>query len=79
MVSKEAPFYTNVNEKWALQLNSFPSSDSDYIWNDNNYWASENEGSYYWVEGGGATVRIAQNWWKLDLTKDTIKIEKGGI
>lgn len=79
MISKEAPFYTNVNEKWALQLNSSPSSDSDYIWNDNNYWASENEGSYYWVEGGGATVRIAQNWWKLDLTKDTIKIEKGGI
>lgn len=80
-VANETPFYSGVNELWPLQTNKLALSNGDYLWIDeNNSWPTDaNESSVYWVEGGGPTARITQNWWKIQLTNTNIKVEKGGI
>lgn len=76
MVTLKASFYSNPNNQWLLQTSNKVNSAYDYRWIDeNNTW----DDTKYWVEGGTAIVRIAEYWWKLKLTKDSIKLEKGGI
>lgn len=76
MVTLKTAFYSNPNNQWLLQTSSKVNSTYDYRWIDeNNTW----DDTKYWVEGGTAIVRIAEYWWKLKLTKDSIKLEKGGI
>ncbi len=71
-------FYSNVNNVFTLQNTNIVNPVNDYIWNDSAIWPSEEiENSYYWVEGGTEVERIADYWWKLELTNDNIKIEKG--
>ena len=76
MVTLKAAFYSNPNNQWLLQTSSKTNSAYDYRWIDeNNTW----DDTKYWVEGGTAIVRIAESWWKVKLTKDSIKLEKGGV
>ena len=76
MVTLKAAFYSNPNNQWLLQTSSKTNSAYDYRWIDeNNAW----DDTKYWVEGGTAIVRIAESWWKVKLTKDSIKLEKGGV
>lgn len=76
MVTLKAAFYSNPNNQWLLQASSKTNSAYDYRWIDeNNTW----DDTKYWVEGGTAIVRIAESWWKVKLTKDSIKLEKGGV
>lgn len=70
-----ATFYSNPQDAFALQTNRNPQSNLDYRWIDSgNQW----EDSKYWVEGGTGIERVAGNWWKLQITNNTIKLEKGG-
>lgn len=70
------PFYANVNNTFCLQDTAMSNPINDYVWiDDNNVW-NDNQ---YWVEGGTEITRIAENWWKLQLTNDKIRIEKGGV
>ena len=70
------PFYANVNNTFCLQDTAISNPINDYVWiDDNNVW-NDNQ---YWVEGGTEITRIAENWWKLQLTNDKIRIEKGGV
>lgn len=76
MVTLKTAFYSNPNNQWLLQTSNKVNSTYDYRWIDeNNTW----DDTKYWVEGGTAIVRIAESWWKVKLTKDSIKLEKGGI
>ena len=76
MVTLKTAFYSNPNNQWLLQTSNKVNSAYDYRWIDeNNTW----DDTKYWVEGGTAIVRIAESWWKVKLTKDSIKLEKGGI
>lgn len=76
MVTLKTAFYSNPNNQWLLQTSSKVNSTYDYRWIDeNNTW----DDTKYWVEGGTAIVRIAESWWKVKLTKDLIKLEKGGV
>lgn len=76
MVTLKAPFYSNPNNQWLLQATNKTNPAYDYRWiDDNNTW----DDTKYWVEGGTAIVRIAESWWKIKLTKDSIRLEKGGI
>lgn len=76
MVTLKTAFYSNPNNQWLLQTSSKINSAYDYRWIDeNNTW----DDTKYWVEGGTAIVRIAESWWKVKLTKDSIKLEKGGV
>lgn len=68
-------FYANPQDAFALQTNRNPQSNLDYRWIDSgNQWTD----SKYWVEGGTGIERVAGNWWKLQITNNTIKLEKGG-
>lgn len=70
-----ATFYTNSQDAFALQTNKNPQSNLDYRWIDEgNEWAD----TKYWVEGGTGIERVAGNWWKLQITNNTIKLERGG-
>lgn len=70
-----ATFYANSQDAFALQTNKNPQSNLDYRWIDEgNEWAD----AKYWVEGGTAIERVAGNWWKLQITNNTIKLERGG-
>lgn len=70
-----ATFYTNSQDAFALQTNKNPQSNLDYRWIDEgNEWAD----AKYWVEGGTGIERVAGNWWKLQITNNTIKLERGG-
>lgn len=70
-----ATFYANPQDAFALQTNKNPQSNLDYRWIDNgNEWTD----SKYWVEGGTGIERVAGNWWKLQITNNTIKLERGG-
>ena len=76
MVTLKTAFYSNPNNQWLLQTSNKVNSAYDYRWIDeNNTW----DDTKYWVEGGTAIVRIAESWWKVKLTKDSIKLEKGGV
>lgn len=70
-----ATFYANSQDAFALQTNKNPQSNLDYRWIDEgNEWADVK----YWVEGGTSIERVAGNWWKLQITNNTIKLERGG-
>lgn len=76
MVTLKAAFYSNPDNQWLLQSSTKVNSAYDYRWIDeDNTW----DDAKYWVEGGTAIVRIAESWWKVKLTKDAIKLEKGGV
>ena len=69
-------FYNNVNNVFCLQPSSVSVASNDYVWlDDGNTWND----SMYWVEGGTEVARIAENWWKLQITNNNIKIERGGL
>lgn len=69
-------FYNNVNNVFCLQPSSVSIASNDYVWlDDGNTWND----SMYWVEGGTEVARIAENWWKLQITNNNIKIERGGL
>lgn len=69
-------FYNNVNNVFCLQPSSVSIASNDYVWlDDGNIWND----SMYWVEGGTEVARIAENWWKLQITNNNIKIERGGL
>lgn len=69
-------FYNNVNNVFCLQPSSVSIASNDYVWlDDGNTWND----SMYWVEGGTEVARIAENWWKLQITNNNIKIERGGV
>ena len=70
------PFYSNINNTFVLQSSNVSVASNDYVWLDDGYVWDDN---YYWVEGGTEVARIAENWWKLQLTKSNIKIERGGL
>ena len=68
--------YNNVNNVFCLQPSSVSVASNDYVWlDDGNTWND----SMYWVEGGTEVARIAENWWKLQITNNNIKIERGGL
>lgn len=70
------PFYSNINNTFCLQNTIVSIASNDYVWIDEgNVWNDD----YYWVEGGTEIARIAENWWKLQITNNSIKIEKGGL
>lgn len=70
-----ATFYANPQDAFALQTNKNPQSNLDYRWIDEgNEWTD----AKYWVEGGTGIERVAGNWWKLQITNNTIKLERGG-
>lgn len=70
------PFYSNINNTFCLQSSSVSIASNDYVWIDEgNIWTDD----FFWVEGGTEVARIAENWWKLQITNDEIKIEKGGL
>lgn len=76
MVTLKAAFYSNPNNQWLLQGTNKTNPAYDYRWIDNNNTWDDTK---YWVEGGTAIVRIAESWWKIKLTKNSIRLEKGGI
>lgn len=70
------PFYSNINNTFCLQNSAVSIASNDYVWIDEgNVWTDD----FFWVEGGTEVARIAENWWKLQITNNTIKIEKGGL
>ena len=70
------PFYSNINNTFCLQSSAVSIASNDYVWIDEgNVWTDD----FFWVEGGTEIARIAENWWKLQITNNTIKIEKGGL
>lgn len=70
------PFYSNINNTFCLQNNAVSIASNDYVWIDEGYVWND---SQYWVEGGTEVARISENWWKLQITNSTIRIEKGGL
>lgn len=70
-----ASYYDTPNNVFVLQNVNFASPYSDYIWTDSGIW----QDSYYWVEGGTAAVRASNTWWKIQITKDSMIIGRGGV
>lgn len=70
-----ASYYDSPNNVFVLQSVNFASPYSDYIWTDSGIW----QDTYYWVEGGTAIVRASNTWWKIQITKDSMIIGKGGV
>ncbi len=71
----EASFYDNPSNVFVLQPTTTKNPYLDYIWTDDDVWRD----NYYWVEGGTQLERAAENWWKLQITKDEIIVREGGI
>lgn len=65
-----------VQDAWVLQATRTQNPDYDYRWIDaSNSWEDEK----YWVEGGTGVERIANHWWKVQITNNFIRVEVGGI
>jgi len=68
-------FYDSINNVFVLQSTAIPLSINDYVWDDTQTWND----LYYWVEGGTEIERIANIYWKMRLTNDTITVIEGGV
>lgn len=71
----ESPFYNNVNNTFVLQATRVKNIYADYIWADSSSWNDD----YYWVEGGTQIERASNNWWKVEIKNNSIKILEGGV
>ena len=71
----ESPFYNNVNNTFVLQATRIKNIYADYIWADSSSWNDD----YYWIEGGTQIERASNNWWKLEIKNNSIKILEGGV
>lgn len=70
-----AEFYDTINNVFTLQLSAGKNPAYDYVWLDSAIWDDNN----YWVEGGTEIERVANNWWKVQLTKTDLTVRKGGV
>lgn len=71
-----ASFYNNLQDTWVLQDDTSPQSNLDYRWIDtSNSWND----TKYWVEGGTGIERVANYWWKAQITNDDITLTRGGV
>lgn len=71
-ISFQVPFYTGITQVFVNSPSSVPQINNDYIWMDSGTW----DDNGYWVEGGTSLERICNHWWKIQITKDGIKIEE---
>ena len=71
----ETAFYDNPNNTFVLQATNVKNIYADYIWTDSSSWNDD----YYWVEGGTQIGRAADNWWKVQITNNNIKVLEGGV
>lgn len=71
----ETAFYDNPNNTFVLQATNVKNIYADYIWTDSSSWND----NYYWVEGGTQIGRAADNWWKVQITNNNIKVLEGGV
>ena len=71
----ETSFYANPNNTFVLQATNIKNIYADYIWTDSSSWNDD----YYWVEGGTQIGRASDNWWKVKITNDDIKVLEGGV
>ena len=71
----ETAFYDNPNNTFVLQATNIQNIYADYIWTDDSSWND----SYYWVEGGTQIGRASENWWKIKITNNDIKVLEGGV
>ena len=68
----ESYFYNKTSQTSVLSPNNVPQISSDYIWDDDT--TAWND-TYYWVEGGTSLERVCNHWWKIQITKDGIRME----
>ena len=71
----ETSFYANPNNTFVLQATNIKNIYAEYIWTDSSSWNDD----YYWVEGGTQIGRASDNWWKVKITNDDIKVLEGGV
>ena len=71
----ETSFYDNPNNTFVLQATNIQNIYADYIWTDDSSWND----NYYWVEGGTQIGRASENWWKIKVTNNDIKVLEGGV
>ena len=65
----------NVNNTFVLQATRVKNIYADYIWADSSSWNDD----YYWIEGGTQIERASNNWWKVEIKNNSIKILEGGV
>lgn len=76
MNTLSTPFYNNIQDEWVLQSSLAVQGDKDYRWIDNsNSW----DDTKFWTEGGTGIERVANQWWKLRITNDSITLTRGGV
>lgn len=68
----ETPFYTHTNQVFVLSSANIAQINNDYVWDDTANWTD----TYTWVEGGTSLERVCNHWWKVQITKQGIKIEE---
>ena len=71
-ISLEVPFYTGVTQVFVNSPSSIAQINNDYVWLDTGTW----DDSGFWTEGGTSMERVCNHWWKVQITKEGIKIEE---
>ena len=71
-ISLEVPFYTDVTQVFVNSPSSIAQINNDYVWLDTGTW----DDSGFWTEGGTSIERVCNHWWKVQITKEGIKIEE---